>query len=385
MKILYISRNVFPYGSAYASRVTHFAKMLHDMGHSVHIISDYTLDPEVQIGQVVQLGFCSYQACTTLGLRGRLEVNKKRYISIKKYLDTVPTDYIITDIFTFDYKKLKGLMVQKKIPYVVEVCEWYDFSNYKFGKFDIRYRINDKTLRTKYVKEDKIIAISRYLQNYYIEHGVNCIRIPTILDMNEYRFNEDFESDKLKLMYAGNPGKSKELLREIFRAIQDLKREDDQFSKKFSFDIYGVSEAQVLRNIENDIELLKNIQDCIHIKGKVKQEIMNTVYLEHNFSIFMRPHRRSSEAGFPTKLAESLAAGTPVLANSTGDISCYINNGINGFLLENEKKALKEMFSYLLTMNKAEYLEMRKNARKTAEQNFDYRIYEEEVGKFIYE
>ena len=359
--------------------------MLYDMGHSVHVITDYTLEPGEQVGQIIDIGFCSYQACAVMRIRDRLEINKKRYSCVKKYLDTVSVDYIITNNFPFDYKKMKELVERKKIPYAIELCEWFDASNYKFGKCDIRYRINDKTLRTKYVRESKIIAISRYLQNYYLEHGVNCIRIPTILDMNEYRFSENFESDKLKIMYAGNPGKSKELLREIFRAIQAIKQEDDQFSKKFSFDLYGVNEAQVLFNIENDIELLKSIQDCIHIKGKVKQETMNDVYLEHNFSIFMRPHRRSSEAGFPTKLAESLAAGTPVLANSTGDISCYINNGRNGFLIENESTALKEMFSYLLTMSKAEYQEMRKNARETAEQSFDYRIYEEEVGKFIHE
>ncbi len=46
MRILYVARNLFPYGAAYSSRVTHFAKMLNDMGHSVHVIADYTMEEE---------------------------------------------------------------------------------------------------------------------------------------------------------------------------------------------------------------------------------------------------------------------------------------------------------------------------------------------------
>ena len=71
------------------------------------------------------------------------------------------------------------------------------------------------------------------------------------------------------------------------------------------------------------------------------------IYQEHHFSIFMRSHRRSSDAGFPTKLAESLAAETPVLADKTGDIPYYIENGKNGFVVENEANELKKMISIL--------------------------------------
>lgn len=384
MKVLYISRSIFPYGAAYASRVMHFAKMLHHMGHTVHIITDYTLDEEAKDGKVIDMEFCTYQALfRDFGIKSRMQINKKRYECVKKYLDTTGADYIITSSFPFDYKKMKNLMQDRKIPYALELCEWYDPSIYKFGKADIRYRINQKTLKKRYIKENKIIAISRYLQNYYEKCGVSCIRIPTILDLEELGYREDTSNEKIKIMYAGNPGKSKELLKQIFEAIADLKQEDEHLCEKLCFDIYGVNEEQVVYNIENDRTLLESVRDCIQIQGKVKQEIMNSVYQEHDYSIFMRPHRRSSEAGFPTKLAESLAAGTPVIVNNTGDISCYIESGKNGFVVENDTAELKKLMLKIIGMDTAEYVNMRKSARKTSEEHFDYRVYEKEMRKLL--
>lgn len=94
------------------------------MGHSVHVIADYTMEEEAK--------------------------------------DREHVDYIITSSFPYDYKRMKSLMEKKKVPYIVEVCEWYGSSGYKLGKLDIRYMINQRTLIKRYTKEDKLIAISRY-------------------------------------------------------------------------------------------------------------------------------------------------------------------------------------------------------------------------------
>lgn len=382
MNILYISRNLFPYGAAYASRVTHFAKMLHDMGHKVHIITDYTIDAEED--ERVELGFCSYQALYRGGsIRNTLNIEKKRLATVRQYLEREKTDYIITNSFPNDYVKMKRLMDEKGVPYIIEVCEWFDPTAYKLGRWDIRYFRNQKALKNRYLKEKKIIAISRYLQDYFTSHQVPCIRVPAILDLEEHKYSAAPGNDKVRIMYAGNPGKTKELLGEIFQAIASLKREDERFGDKFCFDLYGVNEKQVLLNLEKDRGLLEYVRDCIQIQGKVSQESINEVYRQHDFSIFMRPHRRSSDAGFPTKLAESLAAGTPVIANATGDIDCYIQSGSNGFVVENDREILKKLLRELVSMKEKTYQDMRQKARETAENSFDYKIYKREMDEFL--
>ncbi len=376
MNILYISRSVFPYGAAYASRVLHFSKLLNELGHSVHVISDYTAEDWVSKDTSVDMGFCTYQAIYgTPTLKRRLQLNRKRCQCVKQYLENTDVEYIITNSFPFDYYKMKKLMDKKNIPYAIELCEWFDSSNYKFGKADFRYKINERAMRKKYTKENRIIAISRLLQNYYQSFNVNCIRIPTILDINEFQYSYEKQNDKLTFMYAGSPGKSKELLKEIFEAIKNLKEKIENLSDIFCFDIYGVNEKQILLNIGEDKILFDDVKDSVQIHGKVKQELMNEIYLKHDFSIFLRPQRKSSAAGFPTKLAESFAAGTPVITNNTGDISLYIQNFQNGIMLENNAGAIEQLINQLLLMDKDEYVLMRKLARTTAVQCFDYRLY----------
>ena len=103
-----------------------------------------------------------------------------------------------------------------------------------------------------------------------------------------------------------------------------------------------------------------------------------------DYSIFIRPRRRSSDAGFPTKLAESMAVGTPVITNDTGDVGLYIKDGENGYLLsEGTADELTAVLKEIL--KEGAYLRrlQRRNARRTAEQVFDYRGYRETMTKFI--
>jgi glycosyltransferase involved in cell wall biosynthesis len=106
--------------------------------------------------------------------------------------------------------------------------------------------------------------------------------------------------------------------------------------------------------------------------------------MKSDFSIFIRPDRRSSHAGFPTKLAESMIAGTPVITNNTGDIGQYLKNGKEGFLLKSGyPEELKDIFLHILSLSREKLNEMRLNARRMAEESFDYRVYCGEMKSFI--
>ncbi len=131
----------------------------------------------------------------------------------------------------------------------------------------------------------------------------------------------------------------------------------------------------MLENIGNDSALLNSLSDTVKIVGKIPQKEMLQRYCEADFSIFVRPDRRSSHAGFPTKLAESLAAGTPVIANATGDIGLYLKNGVNGFLLnDGTHKSVKEVLDKIIASRET-LPEMRQNARRTAQEQFEYTVY----------
>ena len=62
----------------------------------------------------------------------------------------------------------------------------------------------------------------------------------------------------------------------------------------------------------------------------------------------------------------------------------YLRDEENGFMLSgNTTEAVCECFEKIIRIDKDKYNQMRESARKTAEENFDYRIYIDEVSEFF--
>ncbi len=100
-----------------------------------------------------------------------------------------------------------------------------------------------------------------------------------------------------------------------------------------------------------------------------------------DYQLFIRPNRRSSHAGFPTKLAESMAVGTPVITNKTGDIALYLRDGENGYVVGGaEALDVEKALLRVMAQGAEEAAMMRSAARKTAEDDFDYRVYRRQIN-----
>ena len=93
---------------------------------------------------------------------------------------------------------------------------------------------------------------------------------------------------------------------------------------------------------------------------------------------------RYAKAGFPTKVVESLMSSTPVILNMTSDLGMYLKDGYDCIEVEHEDpESIVRALRRALALTPEQKDQMKKNARKTAEENFDYRLYIEEFGKFI--
>ena len=66
---------------------------------------------------------------------------------------------------------------------------------------------------------------------------------------------------------------------------------------------------------------------AIVFKGYCSSEVVQKAIEEASFSILIRNKTRSNMAGFPTKLAESIVLGTPVITTDVGDVSRYLTDG----------------------------------------------------------
>ncbi|MDK0571549.1 glycosyltransferase family 4 protein [Clostridium perfringens] len=382
MKIVFIISSSFPYGEAFSSRARNFVKLFCMKGNSVHVIAPISNN----INNLKELEGLNYSVeyvndpKSILTLSGFL--TWKPYIkALKDYIKNNKVDIIFSSSMIFVANKINKVAKENGIPYIVEQCEWYDESTFKGKRLNPYYREHVKMIEKGYKNFDGIISISRLFERHYSKQQLPVLRIPTILDVKNTKFrNVDLNRDKIKIIFAGSLGKGKEMLSTIFEAIKKINVDNEYIH----MDIYGPSENEIIRNINGNITLLNDVKEYITIHGRIAQELIEEKLRDADFSIFIRPERKSSNAGFPTKLAESMSVGTPVITNNTGDVELYLKNGVNGFILnDNSSDALLDVFKKIITLSKENYESMRINSRIIAEKNFYFGAYLNDIQEFI--
>ena len=381
MTAVFLMDTAFPYGQAFSSRDRYFTKLLCQCGYHVHVIAPKQQKeqycPELDgVACTIEYIQVSNSKLTMAGIG-----TAKPYISVlEAYLASNKVDVVFSASMPFVAGKIRAVTKKHGIPYVIEQCEWFDVSTFTGGKWNPLYRKHIRRIEKENKNCDGVLSISRLFHEHYTGQGANSIRIPTILDVQNTHSRTEYTGDQINIVFAGSLGKGKENIAPILEAIS-LLGEDAQ---KLHFNIYGANNAQVLENVRGNQTLMDKVAPYVTAHGRIPQQEVEGKFRDADYSIFIRPDRRSSHAGFPTKLAESMAVGTPVISNNTGDIGLYLKDGETGFLLQTgTAEELAEAFRKMLAMDAQQRRQQRKNTRAMAEQSFDYRVYAEQMQCFL--
>lgn len=382
-KALVLVNPYFPYGDAISSRMLNFCRLLRDADWDVHVLTGHTMTSNAKVGETYNIEGITYQYTTERRLSSvdSFIADHSFVKALKQYLKENSVDAIFMNVSCELFMKVLKISKKYSIDLFVEQCEWLDVSIYKFRKADIRLWRTQRLRKKGFLLATGIVSISTFLNNYYVAAGAKTICVPTILDVKNTCFQHEVDySGKIHLVFTGSIGGSKELLKPVLEALNE---KEGYYRDRITIDIYGPSRRQIIENV-GDEELLQKCAGSVQLHGRIPQEEVSRVLATSHFLVFLRPQRRSSNAGFPTKLAESMAVGTPVITNDTSDIALYLRNKENGYLLTgNSKDDVIRCFDQLILLDPDEYKLMRKHARSTAELSFDYRCYCKQVSDFF--
>lgn len=329
-----------------ARRINYIAKMLIDNMISVTIICKTINSNFDKIPEVNYIQFTNGKKDTFLQKIYSILADRKE---IKKHLNEIckvkPIDsFIVGTIRLHQLRPVNIFMKKRNVKNrIFDVVEWYSFTQFK--KLFISYDYIEKCILNSLCisKNDKVIAISSYLENYYKKRGVSTIVIPPTTDKFKENDSLAHKRNFNELIYAGSYGK-KDNLKKIISAFKLLnqKRPSHQLKLYIYLDNYNVS--------------LKKLADYnLYISNKISHKKLMKKLETVGFTIFVRnPNKRYTKAGFPSKFVESISRGLIPVTNFSSDISHYMKDMENGILIEknNQTSILNSFYKILETDEK---------------------------------
>lgn len=169
----------------------------------------------------------------------------------------------------------------------------------------------------------------------------------------------------------------------IINAIKALLLLSRDERARIKINIYGCTSDQLLALGISSNEL-SAIGDSLECFGRLPYQEVKLRIAQSDFTVLLRPNKKYANAGFPTKVGESMACGTPVIANLTSDLKLCIINGKTGIICKDETtQSCADAFRIAINMNKNERELMRQEAEKMGQGFFSIETYLSKFDQFL--
>jgi glycosyltransferase involved in cell wall biosynthesis len=390
-KILYLGPFRFPNHDAASSRVLNNSKVLKALNFDVVVLSwgGTYLDGDLsEDGNYYHNGI-RYIITKDIDLRsffrrlfGLFFTGQNSLRFIRKEL--VSTRFVIGYNLPL-YFTLRMMLLSNyyKVAFISDLSEWYNGEMYPGGKFcfpAIFNRIN-MTLVQKFVRNK--ILMSSYLSRYYFK--TNNLIIPPLVDINDSKWSlsdDNLEKDMIiRFLYVGTPSSANDI-KDNLELMLDNFIPFFESNASIKLNIIGVTIDDITHY--KNFNMFKSYESMLTFHGRIPSESVPLFFFTSDFSIIYRSDSRKSNAGFPTKLAESFAASCAVISSNISDINQFVVDGYNGFILNSESPDEFEILIHnIIGMSQDEIKAMKNNSYGTALKKFHFLVYKESFEKYF--
>lgn len=405
--ILYVARAGLPL-DATGVRITAIARVLATLDYNVHFVCERRIDAQIKNSGFIKVedteneqGFCLspieehyfYDGFMYSYLQAHSGQKKDALLdlielcSAKKAFDRVSSIaerenakiiILYNDVYGLT-KRLLPYCQKKKITLLADVTEWYEKK--KKGTFaeKLVVYLTDKRIRKLDRHLAGVIAVSPFFRDYYENIGVKTLMIPPLMQFGNGEKKEsqaEISKQEIKFVYAGSPG-GKDIVLPFINAIIKA----NQINRKLRLDLIG---------IDNNFLKQNGIQDGskvgVFAHGRLSHEETLDYVRDADFGFLFRHNQRYAKAGFSTKFSECMSVGTAMVCNRIGGTDAVIDEGQDGFVLDEiTEEALVEFLNQLVQMDRSQIEVIKENARNKANNLFNSDKYINQVGRFLEE
>jgi glycosyltransferase involved in cell wall biosynthesis len=184
---------------------------------------------------------------------------------------------------------------------------------------------------------DGIIAFSYYLQNFYLcksiwpkKYKAKIVIIPPAVEFE--RFNQSYSKpfDFQYIVYCGTLSVVKDGVNILIEAFSEIEKTFPEIKLVLIGPPNSNSEMQLFQSLVNKYDL----QHKTVFVGKISRDQMAKYLCNSSVLVLSRPTSIQADSGFPSKLAEYLATGKPVIVTKVGDIPKYLKDNKTAFLAD---------------------------------------------------
>lgn len=325
--ILYVGGFVLPDGNAAAQRVIANARLFSEIGYNVVFLnySKMTSAPRI----TSYFGFeCFECPWPEWNIASRIDTDRIEEIVVNRQ--------DIACVVAYNYpaaslSKLIGLCHRKGIACIGDVTEWYRARDVSLLKIPLKYFDTAFRMRSLHPKMDGLIVISDFLKQFYAEQTKVLLLPPLVDSVNEKWsiLTGRLDNGMTRFVYAGKPSKTKERLDLIVDAIDCLSSE-----LAIQLDVVGITQEDFCKIYHRSIKC-----DQVVFHGRVSHEEALAFVKRADYSLIVRDDNLVTRAGFPTKFAESISCGTPVICNDNSDLKAWIDKFGCGFVVDEKDLA----------------------------------------------
>jgi glycosyltransferase involved in cell wall biosynthesis len=386
VKIAYVGPFDFPSSNANSLRVRGMVDALLIAGHNVQVcaftshakdmIPDFDLE-SVDVKYTDEYGKGVFSGVHA-GLRGLfLGDNTLHWL---QSLEQKPDMIILYGTHLGYLWRLLAFCKQHNIRLLLDVVEWYNPRHLPGGVFGPFAISNELSMRLFAKKADGMFVISQYLQDYFTDQGCKTLRVPPLFLTQDIRPAQFRESNgRLNLCYVGSLGKKEDFI-SIFQGLEIAY----EAGCVFTMHVVGITASQFQQSYGmEDLSVFRS-DNTIQFYGRVDNTEAKRIVASCDFLVLLRKNERFAQAGFPSKVAESLCLGTPVIANLTSDLADYLEDGENGIIAESSNaEAFSVAISRANGISSQELDVMSKAALRVAGQKFSASKRSSAIDEFV--
>jgi len=388
-QIIFIGDYLFPEGDAAAVRTLSLARICRDLGFKVTVIGkgqvrseDYDSERDGYYIEGIRYSTMNPEPVSTIQ-RLRHPIRRLRlYVSALEQLRLEDTRAVIINASgsARHLPFVSAFCRRNSIPLIGDVCEWYDPCQMKYGRLDPDYAVFLIMFHCLLPHCRNLIVISKLLERHFGGGGRHVIRIPPVVDPSKIPCFNRTPEDRLVFLYAGLPGR-KDRLKEMLVALASLSSGE---RSRIEFRLLGPTKQELVELLGDSADVLGLLNDTVKLLGRVSRNQVLEALQEAHFTVLLRPDKRYANAGFPSKVPESLAAGAPVLLNFTSDLGQYLGDGVAALKVHDcSPVEVAKAIRRALQLSPVALRDYRSCARVKAEQHFDYRLFLESLNCFL--